>query len=63
MYERKEHIEEENLDWGEDLEKIDNSEIDSETKETKHVIHPAAEHNKIIFKKKEIGRASCRERV
>ncbi len=52
MYERKEHIEEENLDWGGDPEKIDNPEIDSETKETKHVIHPATEHNKIIFEKK-----------
>ena len=52
MYERKEHIEEENLDWGEDLEKIDHSETEPETKETKHVIHPATEHNKIIFKKK-----------
>ncbi len=52
MYERKEHVEEENLDWGEDLEKIDNSETDLEKKETKHVIHPATEHNKIIFKKK-----------
>lgn len=52
MYERKEHVEEENLDWGEDLEKIDNSETDSEKKETKQVIHPATEHNKIIFKKK-----------
>lgn len=52
MYERKEHIEKENLDWGEHLEKIDNSETDSEIKETKHIIHPATEHNKIIFKKK-----------
>ena len=52
MYERKDHIEDENLDWGEDIEKINNSETDLETKETKHVIHPATEHNKIIFKKK-----------
>ena len=50
--ERKENIEEENLDWGEDLEKIDHPETEPETKETKHVIHPDAEHNKITFKKK-----------
>jgi ABC-type uncharacterized transport system fused permease/ATPase subunit len=52
MYARKEHIEEENLNWGEELEKINNAETGSETEETKHIIHPAAEHNKITFKKK-----------
>lgn len=51
MYVRKEVIEEEKLDWGEDLEKIDQPETESEIKETKHIIHPAAEKKKIIFKK------------
>ena len=52
MYERKEHIEEENLDWGEHLEKIDNSETDVETTETQHITHTATEDNKRIIKKK-----------
>ena len=52
MYERKENIPEENLNWDEHLEKIDHPETDTEIKDTKHVIHPAIEHNKIIFKKK-----------
>lgn len=51
MYVRKEVIEEENLDWGERLEKIDHPEAEPEEKETKHIIHPAAEKKKIIFKK------------
>ena len=49
MYERKENIDEENLDWGEHLEKIDHPKTEPETKETKHIIHPATKHNKIIF--------------
>ena len=52
MYERKENIDEENLDWGEHLEKIDHPKTEPETKETKQIIHPATKHNKIIFKKK-----------
>ena len=52
MYERKEHIEEENLDWGEHLEEIDNSETDAEITETQPIIHTAIEDNKRIFKKK-----------
>lgn len=44
MYERKETIEEENLDWGEDLEKIDD-----EIEKTKHIIHLDSKDNKIIF--------------
>lgn len=52
MYERKEHIEEENLDWGVDLEEIDDLQTDSEAKETEHVTPLSKEHKKIIFKKK-----------
>jgi hypothetical protein len=52
MYERKEHIEEENLDWGEHLEKIDQPEVDTEKKEIKKVIHPSTEDNKFVFQKK-----------
>lgn len=52
MYERKEHIEEENLDWGEQLEKIDDSQTDAETKESKPLIDPATEENKTVFQKK-----------
>lgn len=52
MYERKEHIEEENLDWGKHLEKIDNSETDAEIKETEQLIYPTTENNKTILKKK-----------
>ena len=52
MYARKEHIEEENLDWGEDLEKIEQPETEPETKETKQIIHPDTQNNKIVFKKK-----------
>ena len=44
MYERKETIEEENLDWGEDLEKIDDK-----IEKTKHIIHSDSKNNKIIF--------------
>jgi len=51
MYERKANIEEENLDWGEGVETLDHPETESETQETKHVIHTATEHNKITFKK------------
>lgn len=47
MYERKANIEEENLDWSEDLKKVDN-----ETEETRHTIHPDIEHNKIVFHEK-----------
>ena len=52
MYVRDQPVEEENLDWGEDLEKIDTPEIDAEKKQTKHVIHPSTEHNKLVFQKK-----------
>lgn len=44
MYERKDTIEEENLDWGEDLESIDD-----EIEETRHIIHLDPKDNKIIF--------------
>ena len=44
MYERKENIEEENLDWGEDLEKIEDKVIDD-----RHIIHPDSKEKKIIF--------------
>jgi hypothetical protein len=44
MYERKENIEEENLDWGEDLEKIEDKIIDD-----RHIIHPDSKEKKIIF--------------
>ena len=52
MYERKEHIEEENLDWGKHLEKIDNSETDVEITKTQQIAHTATEDNKRTFKKK-----------
>ena len=52
MYVRDQPIEEENLDWGEDIEKTDTPEVEAENKETKHIIHPATEHNKIVFQKK-----------
>ena len=52
MYTRKEHIEEENLDWGKDLEKIEKPKTEPETKETKNIIHPNTQNNKIVFKKK-----------
>lgn len=48
MYVRKETIEEENLDWGVDLETID-EETDEKIDETKHLIHPDSKKNKIIF--------------
>ena len=44
MYERKEYIEEENLDWEEHIEKMDD-----EIEETKHIIHPDSTENKILF--------------
>lgn len=44
MYERKENIEEENLDWGEDLEKIEDKVIDDRL-----IIHPDSKEKKIIF--------------
>ncbi|MCO4845523.1 MAG: hypothetical protein KC427_05840 [Sulfurovum sp.] len=47
MYERKANIEEENLDWGNDLEKVD-----EKTQEVRHVLHPSTEHSKIVFHKK-----------
>lgn len=47
MYERKENIEEENLNWEEDHEQMDDK-----VQETRHVIHPVTEHNKIVFQKK-----------
>lgn len=52
MYARKENIPEENLDWDETLQKEEKPEVESETKEEKHVIHPASEHIKIKFEKK-----------
>ena len=47
MYERKENIEEENLDWGED-----HGQMDDEIEETRHIIHPDSKANKIIFNNK-----------
>lgn len=44
MYVRKQLIEEENLDWGEHLEK--NQE---ETQKIRHIIHTNSEKNKIVF--------------
>jgi len=44
MYVRKQLIEEENLDWGEHLEKNQD-----ETQEIRHNIHSDSEENKIIF--------------
>lgn len=52
MYERKENIPEENLDWEKGLNKVDHPETDAVKMEAKHVIHPAIEHNKIVFQKK-----------
>ncbi|MGB5506629.1 MAG: hypothetical protein WBM70_08085 [Sulfurovum sp.] len=52
MYERKENIPEENLDWEKGLNKVDHPETDAEKMENKHVIHPAIEHNNIVFQKK-----------
>lgn len=52
MYARKEHIEEEILDWGEELTKIDHPETVVKTDETKHIIHSNTKDNKFIFKKK-----------
>lgn len=51
MYVRKENIPEENLDWDGSHEKVNQPEIESEKKEDKHVIHPAAQ-NKIVLKQK-----------
>lgn len=48
MYVREETIEEENLDWGEHLEKI-NDATDEKIEETIHVIHPDSKKNKIHF--------------
>jgi len=48
MYVREETIEEENLDWGEDLEKID-QDTDKEMVETMHVIHPDEQNHNIHF--------------
>jgi len=51
MYARIETIEEENLDWKKHLAPH-SEKLEGETQENKHLIHPATEHNKIIFKKK-----------
>lgn len=52
MYVRDETIEEEKLDWGEHLEKIDHPETNTEKKETKQIIHPATKDNNFVFQKK-----------
>ena len=52
MYVREETIEEENLDWGKHLEKIDNSETDSEITETQQITGTATKDTKRIIKKK-----------
>ena len=48
MYARVENIEEENLDWEKHPEKNDLPSMEN----TKHVIHPASDHNQFIFQKK-----------
>ena len=52
MYQRKEDLPEENLDWEEGLKKVDHPETDAENMENKHIIHPSIENNKIVFQKK-----------
>lgn len=52
MYQRKEDLPEENLDWEESLKKVDHPETDAENMENKHIIHPSIEKNKIVFQKK-----------
>lgn len=52
MYTREENIPEENLDWEKSLEKRDNTEVQNKSEESKKIIHPATEENKIVFKKK-----------
>ena len=51
MYVREENIPEENLDWDKTQENKVHVETQAESKESKHVIHPAAK-NKIVLKKK-----------
>ena len=51
MYVRKENIPEENLDWAKTHEMVDQSEAETESTESKNVIHPAVK-NKIVLKKK-----------
>ena len=48
MYARIETIEEENLDWRKHLAPH-SEKLEDETQETKHVIHPDAKENKIVF--------------
>jgi hypothetical protein len=52
MYTREENIPEENLDWDKSLENKEHLEVQSEPKESKKIIHPTIEHNKIVLEKK-----------
>ena len=52
MYARKENIPEENLDWGESSEDKAHLETEIQSDESKNLIHPATEQNKVVFRKK-----------
>ena len=52
MYVREESIPEENLDWEKIQEKKAQSEVQTESRESKKIIHPTTEHNKIVLEKK-----------
>ena len=51
MYTREEKMPEENVDWDESQKKPDESETKTKSQETKHVIHPAKEKNRIVLQK------------
>jgi len=52
MYVREENIPEENLEWDKNLEQKDHSEVEVGSKESKNIIHPSTEHNKIVLEKR-----------
>jgi hypothetical protein len=52
MYQRKEELPEENLDWDGSPDKVEDPKTDAENNQDKHVIHPSTGNSKIVFQKK-----------
>ena len=62
MYVREETIEEENLDWGIDPEKIV-QEADEKIDETIHVMHPDAKNDQIHFHQRMNRKINIKQRI
>ena len=62
MYIREETIEEENLDWGEVLEKIDDVKHE-EIEETIHVMHPDTQNHKITLNNKRNRKLNIKQSI